>query len=307
VTGLLIYQNRSEYIFNYAGRRCFHDLRVFEQIADGSQELGIVVTVGDSFIQDHFAVKVFVVDDFTFAVQFGSMAFCTERNEDRQGPEIIDVVIDRADPQGTEIGDDHGAVERTCISKGCGEPSKVIEDTKEHDDEAEKKPGSFAQRFSHIFCVVVAVVCLDFFYFFIQLVIDVEDGISWLKNDLYCGLSGVGAHGTLDGHYDFYVVVGIDPAPDNETIDRRKHGYGADIGSDPEMQDADAFISVHPQFTKSAVQIGNLQTLLIMDQSIIPGRHDIGDEFGKGGQGTEKPSVLPIAGTSGRSHREPPG
>ena len=71
---------------------------MFKQITDGPQELGVVVSVSDPLIHNHFAVQVFTVNDLSFAVQFGGMPFGTESDENGERPEIIDVVINRTDP-----------------------------------------------------------------------------------------------------------------------------------------------------------------------------------------------------------------
>ena len=104
--------------------------------------------------------------------------------------------------------------------------------------------------------------------------------------------------GAFYGHDDFNVVAGIDPPPDNKTVDPGHPRESADIGRDHKVENADALVTFHAQFPQHPVQFGYLKTFLVMNQPVIPLRHDKGNKLGKTGKRAQQTSFFPITHAS---------
>ena len=161
--------------------------------------------------------------------------------------------------------------------------------------EPQQDAGQAADGLGHGLGVVVLVGGLDLLDLLVHLAVDVENGIRGLKVDLDGGLGGVGSQDEIDGHDHADIVPGVDAAAHHKAVETGKHGDETDIGGDQKMQHADALVAVHPQLAETAVHHGDLHALLIEVAGVVAGGHDERNELGKGGQGTEKPAVLPVA------------
>ena len=132
-----------------------------ENIADGLKELRIIMPVDGALIHSELAVDILMVDYLTVPVDLIGVPLCTEGYEHRQRAEIVDMVIDRPDAQGADVGDYHGAVEGTRLDELLRQPAEIVHDAQNGQCETEQEARRAAQRLRHVLGVVVAVGGLD--------------------------------------------------------------------------------------------------------------------------------------------------
>ena len=205
------------------------------------------------------------------------------------------MVEDGPDAQGADVGDDHGAVERACVHKALRQPAEVVHNAQNAQREAQQEARRFAQRLRHVLGVVVALRGLYLVYLLVHLAVNIEDGVRRLKDDLDGGLCRVEGDGALDGHDDLNIIPRVNAPPDDEAVDARQHGYAAYVSCDDEVQNADALVPRDAQLAQAAVKRRDLQALFILVAGVVARGHYERNEFGKGGQGTQKPPLLAVA------------
>ena len=251
---------------------------MLEDIAPRLEGLRVVVPVHGALVQGELAVDVLFVDHIAVAVQLVDVVLRAEGDEDRQRAEIVDMVVDRLDPQRAQIRDDHGAVEGACLRQALGNPAEVVHHPQDPDGKAQDNARQAAECLSHILGIVVLIAGLDLVDLLVQLPVDIEDRVCRVEVYLDRGLGGVNGEGALDGHNDNNVVCRVDPPPDNKAVEPRQHGDQPDIGRDHKVQDADALVALHTQPPQPPVDVAYLHALFIEIGRVVAGGHDIGDK-----------------------------
>ena len=209
----------------------------------------------------------------------------------------------RADAQRAHVGDDHGAVEGAGLDQGIGDQAEVVEDAQHADRHAQQEARSARQRLGDLLGVVVFLAGLDLLDLLVELAVDIEDRVGGLEVHLDRGLGRVDGQRALDRHDDGDVVVRVDAAARDETVDARQHGDAADVRGDEEVQQADPLVAVHAQLAQAAVDRRDLEALVIEDLGVVPRGHDEGDELGEGRQRAQQASVSSVSGAfSGFGH-----
>ncbi len=266
-----------------------------EDVAHGAQESGVVVAVNRALVHDELAVNILVVDHLTVAVNLVGVAFRAERDEHGQCAEVVDVVKDWPYAQRTHVGYDHGAVEWACVQKRLRQPAEVVHHAQYHKDEAQQKARQLAQCFGHVLSAVAAGVGLYLVYLLLHLAVDVIYGVGRLKDYFYRGLGRVKRERALGYHYDLYVVARIDPATDDKAVDARHHGKGTHIGRDDEVQKANALVSGHAHAAQMAVNIGDLEALLVLVAAVTAPGHYVRHELVERREASHEPALFAVA------------
>ena len=82
--------------------------------------------VADTLIGDHLDIHILAAVQNALAVILVADAFGTVRNKDRKVAEVIDMMVDRLDPEGSHARDDHRAMERADLKERLGQVSYVV-------------------------------------------------------------------------------------------------------------------------------------------------------------------------------------
>ena len=88
-----------------------------EHIAVGLKKLGPIMTVNNAFIQNKFAIHILFVNHMAVSVKLIGMPFCPKSDKCRKCSKVVDMVIYGSDPKRTEIGYDHGTMERADVQE----------------------------------------------------------------------------------------------------------------------------------------------------------------------------------------------
>ena len=99
----------------------------------------IIVSVGYTLIGNNGEINVFVFFNAAVFLNFKSGSFCTESDEYRAGSEVIKMMINRGNSEGTKVCDEHAAMERGGFVDDFGHDSVIIGDFKERDEKADEE------------------------------------------------------------------------------------------------------------------------------------------------------------------------
>jgi len=281
---------------------------MLEKITVSLQELGIIVAVHSAFIKDEFAVDILAVYHVAVAVKLISMALCTESNEYRQRAEVIYMVVDGADAERAEVGNNHGAVEGAGFKYRIGQEAKIVQRPDDSQRGAEKEAGQLTQSLGNILGVVVVLAGLDFLNLLVELTVDIKNGVRGQEVHLYRGLGGVEGDALFDSHNNVNSLAGVDAAAGNKAVDTGHHADTSDIGSDKEMQNTDALIALYPQLAQAAVKLGDFKALFIEILAVNALGHYVGYELVERSDGAKQTPVFAVAkATLGSVHNTSSG
>ena len=108
----------------------------------------IIVSVGYAFIGNNGEINVFMFFSTSVFLKFKSGALCAESDEDRAGSEVVKMMINWRNSKGTEVGDEHAAVEGRSLVDDFGHKAEIIHKFKNGNEKADKKSGKKVYYFS---------------------------------------------------------------------------------------------------------------------------------------------------------------
>ena len=226
-----------------------------------------------------------------------NMALGAEGDEHRQRTEVVYVVINGADAEGTEVGYDHGAVEGAHIKYGLGYQAEVIAHSDQPDRCADKEAGELCKFVREFLGAVFLVGVFDLVDGSVHLAVNIVDGVGRFKDDLDGGLGGVDAEAALYGHDDFNIITREDPSAHDEAVETGQVGAGAHIGSDQQVKHTHAFVAADALTSEPAVCLRYLKRLLVIIQGVASLGHDEWNEIVKAVQGANASAVNSVSET----------
>jgi|GEM_PF-6614650 len=272
--------------------------RVGDEILQLFQHGGIKVAVHDALVQGGLEVQILVLLQLAMAIDLKLLAFGAEGDEHRQGAEIVNVMIDRFYAEGTQVRDDHAAVEGADVQQGLGEPTEIVHDADDGKDKFQHEPGQPLAFVGKFLGAVILLAGLDLVDGLVHLAVDIVYRVRGLKADLDHGFRGVDGKTSFHRHDDFNIVAGVDTVAAYEPVEPGKQSDAADIRGDEHMQETEPLEACHTLRAQPAVSFGNLSGIGIEDVRVVAGGHDKGDKRAEARKGVEKAAFLAVAETA---------
>ena len=267
---------------------------VFEVVAQVFESAGVVVAVADALVADDLVVHVLVLHGLAVTVQLHLAPLGAEGQEHRQVAEVVDVVVNGADAQRAQVGDDHRAVEGADAQQRHRQPVEVVGQLDELDGQLQQQARRGHEDARGLLRAAV-VAGADLLHGVVHLAVDVINGVRQLEIDLRAGLLGVHRDAALDHHIDGDGVAGVDTLAGDEAVEARQVAEDAYVGGDEEVDHAQALVALGALGAQPAVRLRYLHGAGKLVAGVVAVDHDEGREGHQGGDGAQAPAFLAVA------------
>ena len=266
-------------------------------MAEILEEGGVVVAVADALVRHEGHVNVLALVHIALVVQLVCTALAAEGAEDGQVAEVIQVVVNGADAQGTHGGEEQGAVEGAQLQQEGGQQAEVIQQLQKPDGELHHQAGDVGEDLQQVIQAGIQLGgLLHTFHSGVELVVDVGDGVVGVQMDLDGGVGGVHAHLLLDDHAVLNVfTTGIDLLAGDEAVDLGILGDAPDVGGQQDVGDAEVLQTFPALLADVAVHMGDLKSLRKQVGAGVALHLEIGGDGRHGRQGADLAAVDAVA------------
>ena len=86
-------------VLDYLVGAALKQIGMFDELFVVFERRGIVMPVADTLIGDHLDIHILAAVQNALTVVLVADAFCSVRNKDRKVAEVIDMMVDRLDPE----------------------------------------------------------------------------------------------------------------------------------------------------------------------------------------------------------------
>mgnify|MGYP006994751045 CR=1 FL=1 len=265
---------------------------LFEVLHDGR----VIEAVDDTLVRIHDEVDIAARHGLALQVELDLAVLTAKGDEDRKVAEVIEVVDNRRDAKRAHGREDDRAMEGAEVRQKRRQQAEVVQRLQEPDNKLQQEPRHTGQQSRDMVERAVERGVFDLVDEGVQLLIDLLRRVRRLEVELDGRLLAVRAHVLLDGTGELANVIAlIDALAGEEAVHAGVLCDAADIGRKQHMRQTEGLHAFRALLADVALDLRNFERCLDGVAGIVARGHDIWDELGERGKGTEKPAFLPVA------------
>ena len=146
-------QRAPKSIFHFLIGRCFQQLRVFQQLLEQADGLGVIIAVCQTLINGEAQIEHFAHFDRAVLVIDRALRLFADDAEHRAGAPVRQMMIAAVELNGAKIGDHTRRIIRVCLNDTGGYPAVDIQ-TRQDPDQELAEPTRHVVEKVHAVCVL---------------------------------------------------------------------------------------------------------------------------------------------------------